>query len=97
MSKSPYIKNNQRLADVVAAIQVMGTYKYYKLDFEGWADRISGDSNQAEYWEKVFEEHPEFFRLDSKRKKASLVWSVSTPKDLTLIRRKRSIEKSFIC
>lgn len=74
MSESPYLKDDHRLADVIAAIQAMGTYKYYKLDFAGWSDRISGDEKQAEYWRKVFEEHPEFFRLDSRRERASLVW-----------------------
>ncbi|WP_208854121.1 hypothetical protein [Thioalkalivibrio sp. ALJ1] len=52
----------------------MGTYKFYKLDFAGWADRISGDSRLAEYWKGVLSEHPEFFRLDADREKASLVW-----------------------
>ena len=72
--RSPYITRTNRLADVIAAIQVMGTYKVYKLTFEDWADRISGDRNQALHWRNVFEEHPEFFRLDSKRLCASLVW-----------------------
>ena len=74
MSKSPYLRDDYRLADVIAAIQAMGTYKYYKLDFAGWSNRISGDETQENHWRRVFEEHPEFFRLDSDRKKASLVW-----------------------
>ena len=73
-SKSPDTENENRLADVIAAIQVMGTYKFYKLGFSEWADRISGDENSGEYWRKVFEDHPEFFRLDSGRNKVSLVW-----------------------
>nr|WP_321483122.1 hypothetical protein [uncultured Cohaesibacter sp.] len=73
MSKSPYLKNDTRLADVIAALQTMATYKFYKLDFAQWADRITGDASQGEYWKKIFIEHPEFFRLDSKREKASLV------------------------
>lgn len=71
---SPYLAANDRLADVIAAIQAMGTYKFYKLDFSGWADRISGDESLADHWKAVFEQHPEFFRLDSQREKASLVW-----------------------
>ncbi len=71
---SPYLAAHDRLADVIAAIQAMGTYKFYKLDFAGWADRISGDESEASHWKEVFEQHPEFFRLDSQRKKASLVW-----------------------
>ncbi len=72
--KSPYLKENDRLADVIAAIQAMGTYKFYKLDFAGWSDRISGDDSMADHWRQVFQDHPEFFRLDSKKERASLVW-----------------------
>jgi len=71
--KSPYLTDSSRLADVIAAIQAMGTYKFYKLDFTGWADRISADTNKAAHWQRVFEQHPEFFRLDSGKTKASLV------------------------
>ena len=52
----------------------MGTYKFYKLDFAGWADRIEGNESNSGYWKTIFEQHPEFFRLDSGRNKASLVW-----------------------
>ncbi len=71
---SPYLAADDRLADVIAAIQVMGTYKFYKLDFEAWSDRICGDKSEASHWRAVFEQHPEFFRLDSGRRRASLVW-----------------------
>jgi hypothetical protein len=74
MTNSPYLSDLNRLADVIAAIQVMGTYKFYKLDFKGWADRISGQSSNADYWRIIFEEHPEFFRLDSGKMNASLAW-----------------------
>lgn len=72
--KNPYTENDNRLADVIAAIQVMGTYKFYKLGFSGWADRIEGKEDKFDYWKLIFEQHPEFFRLDSARNKASLVW-----------------------
>jgi len=78
--ESPYLANSGRLADVIAAIQAMGTYKFYKLTFEGWADRITANKNQALYWKNVFEQHPEFFRLDGAREKASLVWRRQYPK-----------------
>ena len=58
----------------------MATYKFYKLSHDGWADRISADKTQAEKWKRVFEQHPEFFRLDSAREKASLVWRRQFPK-----------------
>ena len=89
--ESPYIKNDDRLADVIAAIQTLGTYKFYKLTFTGWADRINGDETQAHHWKTVFIEHPEFFRLDAQRERASLVWrrqhqklfNVDTEKNIT--------------
>lgn len=73
-TKSPYISVDNRLGDVIAAIQVMGSYGYYKLEFSKWAGRISGDEGKGEHWEKVFSEHPEFFRFDSSGTKASLAW-----------------------
>jgi hypothetical protein len=77
---SPYLTNAHRLADVLAAIQAMGTYKFYKLDFEGWADRIAGDKTTADQWRQIIIEHPEFFRLDSAKQKASLIWRRQYPK-----------------
>lgn len=80
MSKSPYLSPEGRLADVIAAIQAMGTYKIYKLDFRGWSDRISGSEENEDHWREVFEQHPEFFRLDSTKSKASLVVRRQHPK-----------------
>lgn len=72
--QTPYTDNSGRLADVIAAIQVMATYKFYKLGFSDWADRICGDGQKGEYWRDIFIQHPEFFRLDGSRRQASLVW-----------------------
>lgn len=77
---SPYLADPNRLGDVIAAIQAMAVYKFYKLPFSGWADRISADEKQAERWKAIFLQHPEFFRLDSARAKASLVWRRQFPK-----------------
>jgi hypothetical protein len=77
---NPYLDSPQRLADVIAAIQAMGTYKFYKLTFEGWADRIEANKFRAKHWQTVFTEHPEFFRMDTAREKASLVWRRQHPK-----------------
>ena len=77
---SPYLSHPRRLGDVLAAIQSMGTYKFYKLDFETWADRISGDAKLGDYWRTVIEQHPEFFRLDRSRTCASLIWRRQYPK-----------------
>jgi len=80
VQKNPYTENDNRLADVIAAIQVMATYKFYKLDFSGWADRIKGNENNGDYWKRIFEEHSEFFRLDSRRERGSLVWRINYQK-----------------
>lgn len=71
--QSPYLANANRLADVIAAIQVLGTYKFYKSDCSIWARRIVADQEKAAHWKTVFEQHPEFFRLDKDTGKASLV------------------------
>lgn len=72
--QSPYLTSPRRLADVISAIQAMATYKRYKLEFKEWAKRISGNESKAEYWRKIFIDHPEFFRLNNDDKKSSLVW-----------------------
>lgn len=77
---SAYLNEPGRLGDVIAAIQAMATYKFYKLTFEDWADRISADKQRSDHWRRVFEEHPEFFRLDGERKRASLVWRRQYPR-----------------
>ncbi len=93
--ESPYLDNSERLADVIAAIQAMGTYKFYKLSFEGWADRITANKNQALYWKNVFQQHPEFFRLDGAREKASLVWRRQYPKRFHVDLEKRLSVEEF--
>lgn len=79
-TESPYFKDPASLNNVISAIQVMGTYKFYKLDIEKWAQRIKGEDASKEYWKNVFKNHPEFFRLDDTGEKASLVWRRSQPK-----------------
>lgn len=39
MTKSKCITEDKSLADVIAVIQTMATYKFYKLDFTQWASR----------------------------------------------------------
>lgn len=77
---SPYLRDPHRLGDVIAAIQAMVTYRHYKLPCSDWADRMSADEAQGEKWKTLFLEHPEFFRLDSSKEKASLVWRRQFPK-----------------
>jgi len=78
---SPYVENSSRLADVIAAIQAMGVYEFHMCKFKVWAEKIGGSDSKADHWKTVFEEHPEFFRLDTTRVMASLVWRRQLPKD----------------
>lgn len=80
MPKSPYIVRNDRLSDVISAIQTLGTYRFYKLGVDSWSERICGDSAEAEKWSLIFKEHPEFFRFSSDGSKASLVLRRQKPK-----------------
>lgn len=80
MSKSPYIANKNRLADVISAIQAMAVSPFHMCSFEQWSKNITGVTTSADHWKKIFEDHPEFFRLDSTRTLASLVWRRQFPK-----------------
>ena len=82
--ESPYLEKEKRLAKIIAAIQVMATYKFYKCDFETWSDRIFGNKLQGKELEGMFKDHPEFFRLDNARSKASLVWRRNYPKNFNV-------------
>lgn len=75
-ARSPCLSSGERLGDVLAAIQVAATYKFYQLKFdgsEGWGLRITGDEANSERIKTVFAEHPEFFRIDGGGNGA-LVW-----------------------
>lgn len=87
---NPYLKDH-RLADVIAAITALGTYKFYKLDFADWAQRITGGAKDASYWESVFKEHPEFFRVNTGDNKASLVWRRQFPRNFDVDAYKESV------
>ncbi|MGB9989854.1 hypothetical protein [Pseudoduganella rhizocola] len=93
--ESPYIASPNRLADVIAAIQAMAVYDFHMQSFEKWAVRITGDDSKSEYWKKVFVEHPEFFRLDTTRKLASLVWRRQYPKRYHVDRQEMLTEQEY--
>lgn len=95
LRRSPYITNAMRLADVIAAIQAMGVYRFHMCSFEKWAERISGDASKAAYWQRVFEQHPEFFRLDTTKRLASLVWRRQFPKRYDVVRERRLSEEEY--
>ncbi|MBC6716835.1 N-carbamoyl-L-amino acid amidohydrolase [Aurantimonas sp. DM33-3] len=92
--RSAYLVDG-RLSDVIAAIQTMGTYKSYKMSPACWADRINGDKSQSEHWVRVFEDHPEFFRFDSARKRVSLVVRRQRPKRFDLLKEATITREEF--
>ena len=74
MTKSPYLKSDRRLGDVIAAIQLLGTYQWANRDIGGWAKQLDTPEISGEAaWSSVFREHPEFFRINDLGK-ASLRW-----------------------
>ncbi len=70
--QSPYMTHPKRLADIIAAIQLMGTYKFGSRSVENWEKSIGRPPLSAENWTKIFDDHPEFFRV--KDGFGSLVW-----------------------
>lgn len=76
--KSPYLIPN-RLQDVLASLQFLGTYKRYKLKAERWEKWLAVAPLSASSWDVIFTQHPEFFRRNAKDE-ISLVWRRSLPK-----------------
>lgn len=60
MSNAP-IRTPQRLADLISAIQVMGTYKFAVRRVSRWEKRLQRVPLSARSWSEVFKQHPEFF------------------------------------
>jgi len=63
-NESPYLSNSRRLADVLAAIQVMGAYTFSSRKYESWVEKL-GEPLSAKEWSAIFSEHPEFFRVSN--------------------------------
>lgn len=60
--ESPYVTKPHRLGDVIAALQVMGTYRYSARSVESWAELLGEKPRSADGWLEIFNDHPEFFR-----------------------------------
>lgn len=71
-STSPYITNPTRLADLIAAIQVMGTYNFASRPLSKWENRLGRKPVSSDEWLTIFKEHPEFFTIQGEE--ISLVW-----------------------
>ena len=76
--QSPYFRHPERLADVVAALQVMGTYKFAGRKPTDWGKSFGRLPVSADNWLTIFNEHPEFFRISDER--VSLIWRRSSEK-----------------
>ena len=61
-AESVYLTHPARLQDVIAAIQVMGTYHYSARSIEAWSALLGEKPQSATTWLVLFNEHPEFFR-----------------------------------
>lgn len=81
-SKSPYLESG-RLADIVAAIPVLGAFeKRTSQSIEYWQKKL-GEPGSCRCWKNVFEAHPEFFRINTDESKylVSLRWRWALDKD----------------
>jgi len=61
-NRSPYLKEG-RLADVIAAVQVMSAAERPEKKIKDWVDKFEGNSESAtiKKWTILFTEHREFF------------------------------------
>ena len=84
--KSPYVKNPARLADLIAAIQVMGTYRFASRRLEKWEKRLGRNPVSASDWLTIFRQHPEFFTIQDNF--VSLVWRRSKERNYDTFERR---------
>jgi len=75
-----YLKSPGRLADILAAIQVLSTYEFAARTIDRWEGRLGRQPKSAKDWMTVFLAHPEFFTCDADQKIA-LVWRRSFTRD----------------
>jgi hypothetical protein len=76
--QSAYIKRPSRLSDVVASLQVMGTYKFASRKIDNWEESMGRAPSSASTWLEVFSDHPEFFCI--KDEWISLIWRRASEK-----------------
>jgi len=81
MNKRPYLIEN-RLADVLALIQILGLYTFAHRSNGGIQRESQALPKSAKDWDQVALEHPEFFRvIKSKEESISLIARHSQPSD----------------
>ena len=65
MRRSPYLKHQDRLADVMAAIQVLGSHLWDSREVQDWKTNIGDKPQSTDNWQSIFSDHPEFFGSDN--------------------------------
>ena len=65
MRRSPYLKHQDRLADVMTAIQVLGSQKWDSREIKDWKSNLGDKPQSANDWQSIFSDHPEFFGSDN--------------------------------
>jgi hypothetical protein len=79
--KLPYA-DPDRLADVIALIQVLALHKYGDRSEEGITGEMQVSPRSGSTWKEIAQQHPEFFRLNAaERLGVSLVARHVMPKD----------------
>ena len=79
MKQSPYLLEN-RLQDVLAALQLMAAYPDYDLTLKDFREKMASEPRSAQDWSEVFAAHPEFFRQSERGGDYSLVLRRARPK-----------------
>jgi hypothetical protein len=65
-TSSPYLAHRARLGDVIAAIQILGSFPWHAIRKEHWEQHFqTAKSTSDGTWDLVFAEHPEFFLVTS--------------------------------
>lgn len=84
--KSPYVRSPARLADLIAAIQVMGTYRFASRRLEKWEKRLGRKPVSGDNWLSIFQQHPEFFTIQEHN--IALVWRRSKERNYDTFERR---------
>jgi hypothetical protein len=81
-NKLPYT-NPDRLADVLALIQVLALHSYRHRSNKGLTDEMQGPPRSGSSWKEIAQQHPEFFRVsEDERLGVSLIATHVLPKDM---------------
>jgi hypothetical protein len=80
LKQNPYLIDD-RLQDLIAALQFLANYPDYDLVIEEFRKKIAVPPKSAKDWKDVFLDHPEFFRKSQYADDYSLILRRARPKD----------------